>query len=312
MQVFSKVQRLMGNRFELSVVDTNAEQAKHNLQLAIAEIERIENMLSTYQANSFTNKINEQAGINPVVVPDEMFGLVARCQKLSMLTQGAFDLSYGGIDKSIWNFDTSMNELPSKERALETVSLINFENILLDPAQQSIFLKNKGMRIGFGGIGKGYAADRAKALLQNLGYKNGVVNASGDLCAWGMAPNGKHWTVGIADPSQKNNALAYMPIENRAIATSGDYEKFVVLGGKRYSHTINPKTGLPIEGIKSVTVLAPTAELADGLTTPLGIMGVEVALHLVNQLKGIACLMVDSDDKIFVSDNLKKQSAALS
>jgi FAD:protein FMN transferase len=309
MEVFSKVQRLMGNRFELSVLDTDRTNAEKNLELAIAEIERIEALLSTFKASSYTNQVNNMAGIGPTQVPKEMLELVLRAQKISALTQGAFDLTYGGVDKSLWNFDTQMTSLPSPEKAKESVALVNYQNILIDTETNSIFLRKKGMRIGFGGIGKGYAADRAQAVLQELGYANGVVNASGDMCAWGLGPNNKHWTVGIVDPNQKHEVFGYLPLNNCAIATSGNYEKYVTIGGKRYSHTIDPQTGLPTHGIKSVSVIAPKAELADALTTPLGIMGVEVGLDLVNQLQEIACIIVDDSNTVHVSNNLKKNDS---
>ena len=194
----------MGNRFEISVVSDNENWAFEQIDKAIAEIQRIEKLLTTFDENSQTNLINKNAGIQPVQVDKEVFDIIIRSNRISDLTQGAFDISYGSIDKSLWNFDKNMIALPSAETAKKMVRLINYKNIILDANQQTVFLKNTGMRIGFGGIGKGYAAEQAKKVMQQNGVENGIVNASGDLTVWGFQPNGKPWTIGIANPNQSN------------------------------------------------------------------------------------------------------------
>jgi len=161
------------------------------------------------------------------------------------------------------------------------------------------------MRIGFGGIGKGYAADKAKFLLQQKGVQSGVVNAAGDLITWGTQPNGKPWTVGIANPYSRFQSFSYLEIDDMAIATSGNYEKYAIIDGKKYSHNIDPKTGLPVRGIKSVTILCPSAELADAIATPVMVMGVKAGLHLINQMKNIACIIIDDADRVYTTSNLK-------
>jgi thiamine biosynthesis lipoprotein len=200
-----------------------------------------------------------------------------------------------------------MTSLPDAETARKSVHLINYKNVILDERKSTVFLKEKGMRIGFGGIGKGYAAERAKYLLQKKGIKSGIVNAAGDLTAWGYQPNGKEWTIGIADPDSTLHPFSYLSITNMAIATSGNYEKFVTINGKKYSHTIDPKTGLPVRGIKSVTIISPNAEIADAMATPVMIMGIKVGLDLVNQIKGLACIIIDDKDKIYTSENINLQ-----
>jgi FAD:protein FMN transferase len=304
MITFKKAMRLMGNRFEISVVCQNEAEGIVLVEAAVAEISRIERLLTTFNDESQTNIVNQNAGIAPVQVAREMFDLVQRAQRISNLTQGAFDITYGSIDKRFWNFDATMTQLPDAETLQKSVRLINYRNVLLDEENSTIFLKNKGMRIGFGGIGKGYAAEMAKQCLQNMGVSAGIINASGDLCAWGIPPNAKAWTIGIADPETKMSAFSEFELHNSAVATSGNYEKFAIIGGKRYSHTIDPKTGMPISGIKSVTIIAPNAELADALTTPVQVMGVKVGLHLINQINQIACLIVDDNNKIFTSNNI--------
>ena len=294
----------MGNRFELSVVSDNEIWANARIDSAIVEISRIEQLLSTFRPDSQTNQINENAGITPVKVDREVLELIQRSLRISALTQGAFDITYGSIDKSLWNFDAKMTTLPDRETASKMVELIDYQKVILNQEEYSVFLREKGMRIGFGGIGKGYAAEMAKQLMIQEGVESGIVNASGDLTTWGLQPDGKQWTIGIADPNHKNRPFSYLNISNMAVATSGDYEKFVMIDGKRYSHTINPKTGLPITGIKSVTIIAPNAEIADALATPVTVMGVKVGLDLINQIKGIACVIIDDHDKMFTSKNI--------
>lgn len=298
----------MGNRFEISVLSDNEQWAAECIAAAIAEISRIEKLLTTYSDDSQTNKINNNAGIAPVKVDKEVFDLIERSLKISSLTQGAFDISYGSIDKRLWNFDKEMTSLPDEKTAKQLVRLINYKNILLDKENCTVFLKEKGMRIGFGGIGKGYAAEKAKHLLKEIGVQSGIVNAAGDLTTWGLQANGKPWTIGIANPEAKQHSFSSLNITDMAVATSGNYEKFVVINGKKYSHTIDPKTGLPVSGIKSVTIINPNAEIADAMATPVMIMGIKVGLDMVNQIKGLACLIIDDQNKIYTSENIKLTS----
>ena len=295
--------KLMGNMFSIAVVADDTQWADHCIDLAVAEISRIEALLTTFREDSQTNTINRAAGTRPVVVDSEVFELIERSIRISKLCQGAFDITYGSVDKKLWNFDQSMTSLPDAATARKAVRLINYRNIIIDHSRSSVFLKHKGMRIGFGGIGKGYAADRAKQLLVNLGIRSGVVNASGDLAVWGTQTDGKPWTIGIADPDSKV-PFSSLTLTDMAIATSGNYEKYVMIDGKKYSHTIDPKTGLPVTGIKSVSIISPMAELSDALATPVTVMGVRKGLHMINQMKGVACIIIDDDNQIFTSANI--------
>ena len=304
MQPYSRALKLMGNQFTFTVVAEEGSDANAHIDAAIAEISRIENLLSTYRSDSQTNLINENAGVQPVVVDPEVFALIERSIAISNITQGAFDISYGGIDKSLWNFDKGMTRSPSEEEALQMVHLINYKNIILDKEKCSVFLKEKGMRIGFGGIGKGYAAEMAKKILLQQHVTGGIINASGDLTTWGNQPNGKPWTIGIANPDLPEKAFSYIEISNRAVATSGNYEKYVSIAGKKYSHTIDPKTGLPITGIKSVTVIGSNAEFADAMATPIAVMGISAGLFLINQIPDLHCIIIDDHNKVYTSKNI--------
>src|SRR3569833_1008018 len=234
--------RLMGNRFELSVVTDNEFVGGQLIAKGIAEIQRIEKLLTTFSDDSETNQVNQQAGIAPVIVSRETFDLIQRSMRISGITQGAFDITYGSIDKRLWNFDQQMTALPDKETARKMVRLIDYRNIELNSRNCTVFLKKKGMRIGFGGIGKGYAAERAKYIMKQAGADSGVVNASGDLTTWGKQPEGNNWSVGIVNPNLKDEVFSYLSFPDMAVATSGNYEKYAIIDGMKYSHTIDPRT----------------------------------------------------------------------
>ena len=304
-KIFKVTSLLMGNQFEISAVSTSEEQANRCINAGINEIKRIEKLLTTYHESSETNLINRNAGIAAVTVSKEIFNLIERSIRISGITQGAFDITYGSIDKGLWNFDTQMKSLPDKETAKEMVRLINYKNILLDKENSTVFLKDKGMRIGFGGIGKGYAAEMAKTTMQQMGVSSGIVNASGDLTTWGLQPNGEEWTIGIANPNIVGEIFSFLKISGLAVATSGNYEKFIVIDGKKYSHTIDPRTGLPVTGIKSVTIITKNAEIADAMATPVTIMGVKAGLHMINQIKDIEVIIIDDYDMIHHSKNIR-------
>lgn len=294
----------MGSRFDITVVADNQVQADANIDLAVAEITRIEKLISSWDPNSQTSLINRNAGIKPAVVDKELFHLIERAIGISRLTDGAFDISYASMDR-IWKFDGSMTKMPSEEEIAASVSKVGFQNIILDPEKQTVFLNEKGMKIGFGAIGKGYAADRAKELLVLKGVASGIINASGDMNTWGKQPSGKEWKVAITNPMNKNKVFALLPIADGAVVTSGNYEKFVRFNGKRYSHIIDPRTGYPSTGILSVTVFAPRAELADALATSVFVMGKETGLDRINQMPKIECIIIDDKGNIHKSNNIE-------
>ncbi len=294
----------MGNRFDISIVAKNQTIGNEYIGLATNEIKRIENLISSWDANSQTSLINRNAGIKPVQVDIELFQLIKRSLKISKLTKGAFDISYASMDR-IWKFDGSMTELPSKESISKSVEKVGYQNIILDYQNKTVFLKLKGMKIGFGAIGKGYAADMAKELLQNKGVQAGIINASGDLNAWGKQPNGKDWMVAIVNPLNKEKVFSWLPVQNSSVVTSGNYEKYVKLNGEFYSHIIDPRTGYPSKGILSVSIFTKSAELADALATSVFVMGVDTGLDFINQLKNVECIIVNADNKVIISNNIE-------
>jgi thiamine biosynthesis lipoprotein len=207
------------------------------------------------------------------------------------------------MDK-IWKFDGSMTEMPSEKSIKESVAKVGFQNIELNKDEHTVFLKLPGMKIGFGAIGKGYAADKAKELLISKGVVAGIINASGDMNTWGKQPNGENWMIAITNPLNKNKSFALLPLKNGAVVTSGNYEKYVAFNGERYSHIIDPRTGYPASEIISATVFAPKAELADALATSIFVMGTEVGLNRINQLKDIECILIDVNGKIHTSNHI--------
>ena len=297
----------MGSRFDITVVAENEAQANAYIDLAVSEISRIEQKISSWDPNSETSKIIKNAGIQPVKVDTELFDLIARAIKISELTNGAFDITYASMDR-IWKYDGTMKQLPSENEVTQSIAKVGFKNIELNQENQTVFLKKQGMRIGFGAIGKGYAADKAKQLLISKGVKAGIMNASGDLTTWGTQPDGSPWMVGITNPLNKDKVFSWFPLDNNAVVTSGNYEKFVEFEGKRYSHIIDPRTGWPVSGLTSVTVFAPKAELADALATSVFVMGRETGIDFINQLPGVECVIVDDQGKIFESENIKLNS----
>lgn len=301
---FKRTLILMGSRFDITVVASNEKEGNEYIDSAIFEIARIEKLISSWDVNSETSLINKLSGIKPIKVDKELFDLIERSIAISALTNGAFDISYASMDR-IWNYDGTMREMPSEEKISSSIKKVGYQNIIIDKEAQTVFLKLKGMKIGFGAIGKGYAADKAKALLIEKGVKAGIINASGDLNAWGKQANGRDWMVAITNPLNKNKVFSWLPINDSAIVTSGNYEKFISFNGIRYSHIIDPRTGYPSTGIISTSIMTSNAELADAISTSVFVMGVETGLDFINQLKGVDCIIIDEQNKIHTSNNIK-------
>lgn len=294
---------LMGCRFDLTTVGADAGAGERYNAMAVAEIRRIERLISSWDPDSQTSSINAAAGQRAVKVDAELFALIQRALNLSRLTDGAFDITYASMDR-LWRFDGSMEAMPAPEDIAVSVDLVGFGKIVLDEANHTVFLPEAGMKIGFGAIGKGYAADRARQLLENAGCTAGIINASGDLTAWGRQPSGEDWKVAITNPLNKEKAFAWLPVNGRAVVTSGNYEKFVRFNGTRYAHIIDPRTGYPSTGIISATILAPSAELADALATSVFVMGTATGLDFINQLPGVDCVIVDEANHLHTSNTI--------
>ncbi len=303
-EIYTKNVVLMGSDFEITIVEKDKLRAEFLINLCISEITRIENLISSWRKSSETSLINSNAGIKPVKVKKELFDLISRSIKISEITQGSFDITYASLDE-VWYFDRKMLSIPTKTDVSNSVSKIGYENIILDKKNQTVFLKLDGMKIGFGAIGKGYAADKAKDILIKKNVKSGIINAGGDLTAWGEKPSGKDWMVAIVNPLNKNKVFSWLPINDKSIVTSGSYERFIKFDDKSYSHIIDPRSGYPTEGILSVTIIAEKAELADALATSVFVLGENVGLDLINQLPGVDCIIINDKNEIIKSKNIQ-------
>lgn len=301
-QIFTHTTKLMGSAFAFQVVAADEPLGQSYIDLAVAEIQRLEALLSIYQPQSDISLINQHAGEQAVAVSPEVFGLIDRSKRLAHFTQGAFDPT-AGLLKRLYRFKEQPATLPDSQQLKEAMNLIGYQGILLVDSQH-VKLAKKGMMLDFGAIGKGFAADQAKKVLKDKGVKAGVINASGDLTAWGTRPDGDPWTVGISDPTDTSRILLWLPLQASAIATSGNYEQYFEIDGKRYAHTIDPKTGYPAQGILSVSVISPSAELSDALATALSVMGIEVGINLINQLPDTHCIIIDEQQQIHSSKDL--------
>lgn len=294
---------LMGSQFEISVVTKDSVSGQIAIQNAIDEIERIENLISEWRPQTQISKVNQNAGIQAVKVDDEIIELTRRAIVFSELSNGAFDISFASIDK-VWKFDKSMTKLPSKRKIRKSVEKIDYRNILIDTIHQTLFLKKKGMKIGFGSTGKGYAADKAKELLMSQGIEAGLINASGDISCWGFPPDSDSWTVGITNPLKKNAVFATVPLHGKSVTTSGNYEKFATINGKRYTHIIDPRSGWPVQGLASVTVFGPSAEMCNGFSTSIMVLGQEKGLEMLNQYPDYSGILISDSGEISTSKNL--------
>lgn len=282
---------LMGSVFEISLVGTDSASLAYQIQLVIDEIERIENLISEWRPNTQISEVNRNAGIRPVKVDREVFELTRRAISYSILSDGAFDISVAALDK-IWRFDGSMDALPSDAAVQNSVTKVGFEKIELDSIASTIFLKQSGMKIGFGSIGKAYAADRGRHILQEMGVKGGLINASGDIALWGKPPGKKSWSIGISDPEKPYKITRKLRMKEGAVATSGNYQKYVMFNGVRYSHIINPRTGYPATELASVTVIGPMAEFANALSTSVMVLGVKKGLKLMERYPQYRFVMI--------------------
>ncbi|KQR94826.1 thiamine biosynthesis protein ApbE [Chryseobacterium sp. Leaf180] len=305
---FSQVQKsravtLMGSRFDITVVDSHEGKADKSIDLAIKEISRIEDLISEWKPETEISKVNKNAGIKSVKVSAEVLNLTEKALYFSEITDGAFDISIAALDK-IWKFDDSMNEIPADSLIRKSIEKVGYQNIIIDRKNSTVFLKKPGMKIGFGSIGKGYAADAARELLKKNGVKGGIINASGDLSTWGNQADGSLWTIGINNPF-KENIAEVLQFKEYSVTTSGSYEKFAEINGIRYSHIINPKTGMPSTGLTSVTVIGKDATSANGFSTSVMVLGKKKGIKLINNFPEFQYLLITDKGKIIKSKNFK-------
>jgi len=300
--LFKYHQVAMGTVVEITLVGEDEEIARKAALQAFQEVKRIEHLMSPWIESSDVSRINRSAGNDGVRVSPETVEVLKRAQEVSKLSEGGFDITVGPLVQ-LWRKARERGMPPEMEEVKENLNLVNFRNLKIHYGGK-VSLRKKGMNIDLGGIAKGYAVDKAFELLRDLGYKNLIVNAGGDLRVGGSKPEGP-WSIGIQHPRDPEKIMARISVSDTAVATSGDYEKFFIHQGKRYHHILNPKNGFPAEGCQSVTVLHNEGATADALATAIFVLGSEIGYALCQRLEGVECLIVDKHGKSTFSLNLK-------
>jgi len=292
----------MGTIVEITLIGENQEKAEKAVLQAFHEIRRIEQLMSPKIETGDVFRINQSAGKEWVEVSPETLNVIKKSIDISELSEGGFDITVGPLIE-LWRRARGKGYPPSEKDLIRSLDLVGFRNVLINQGGK-IFLKKGGMSIDLGGIAKGYAVDKAFEVLNNLGYKNLIVNAGGDLRAGGLKFD-QPWSIGIQDPRIPEKIMAKLSFTEGAVATSGDYEKYFIYQGKRYHHIFNPRNGLPAEECQSVTILCKKGTLADAMATAIFVLGPEKGYSLCQRVEGTDCLIVNREGKIILSPGLK-------
>lgn len=293
---------VMGTELVVEVVGPDGEVLERALAAAVAELERVEDLMTDWRPSELT-RLNDSAGTGPHEVPAELARLIARGLEVARLSGGAFDPTYAGVGR-LWDFKRRPPVIPDEEQLRAGLALVGHDRVRVDLEASTVELP-EGMRLGLGGIAKGYGVDRAMAVLMEHGVERALVNAGGDLKALGRGPDGP-WEIAVRHPRDRERVLAVLPVVNTCVVTSGDYERFFEHEGRRYHHIIDPRTGYPSEGCTSATVVAPDAAAADALATALCVLGPERGLELIESLDRVEALMVDLQGEVHVSSGLER------
>ncbi|MEZ5566529.1 MAG: FAD:protein FMN transferase [Gammaproteobacteria bacterium] len=293
----------MGTRVEIQIWADSEAQARPLLAAGMAEFDRIESWMSTYKPDSEISRVNRLAAQEPVRVSAELFDIVQRSLQMSVLSDGAFDITFDSVGR-LYDFRADIH--PDAEAIRENLPDINYRHVLLDPDKSTIRFSKPGTRINLGGIGKGYSCDKVADLLRKAGITSGRVNAGGDTRLIGDR-HGKPWIVGIRDPDVADRWITRLALDDEAISTAGDYERYFDEDGVRYHHIIDPKTGDSARGMRSVTVIGPDATMTDGLDNSVFILGVEKGLALIDATPGYAAVLVDAKGDVHLSSDLQPE-----
>jgi thiamine biosynthesis lipoprotein len=297
---------MMGTEVSVHVWHENADEASAFIDDAFAEVARIEGLMSTYIEGSEISGINSGAAETPVAAGDELIQLILRSLDISMLTRGAFDITFDSVGQY---YDFRERQRPDAATIEEGLERIDFKLVEVDRLAGTVRFLAPGVRINLGGIAKGYAVERAVSLLRSRGIRHGIVTAGGDSRLLGDRL-GQPFMVGIRDPRRDEEVVLSIPLEDEAISTSGDYERYFEEDGKRYHHIIQPATGLPAGGVRSATIVGPDAVLTDALSTAVFVMGVDQGLTLISTLPDYEGIVIDAEGRLFYSDGLQPPEAA--
>jgi thiamine biosynthesis lipoprotein len=297
-----RAQMQMGTIVTLTAVAPTEAVAQEALTSGFREIRRLEELLSTWISTSELSRVNAEAGHKPVTVSPETLLILKRSLEIAKLTDGGFNIAIGPAVQA-WSI-TEQARIPDQAELDRLRPLIDLSHVQIDEDAGTVFLTVPGMRVDIGGIGKGFAADRAAAAMQAAGATGGVVALSGDIKAFGRLPDAKRFAVGVQHPRKEGAILARLELENEAISTAGDYERFFMSGGVRYHHILDPRTLQPARGCQSVTVIAREGTMADGLDTGIFVMGPDLGMKLIERLPDVEGVIVDSEGKVRVSSGL--------
>jgi thiamine biosynthesis lipoprotein len=302
---YSRTAEAMGTRISVTIWTDDEAAAARGASAVFAEFERVDKLMTTWLPDSDVSKLNAAAGVEPVKVAPELFGLLQKSLSISRATGGAFDITVGAF-RGLWKFDQDLDgSLPSAAAVKERRNLVGYQDLVLDVDTGTAFLRRKGMGVTLGGIAKGYTVDRAVAMLHDRGFVDFIVQAGGDLYVAGRRGD-RAWRVGVRDPrGAADDSFALIELENGTFSTSGDYERGLVKGGKRYHHIIDPSTGFPADRCRSVTVLAKDALTADVWSTALFIIGAKEGLPRVEAMKDVEAIFVDADNQVHLSSGLR-------
>ena len=299
---FGEARPMMGTEISVSLWSDDAAAAEATIEAVFAEAARIDRMMSTYRDDSAIAAINRCAADDWVETERELFELIDRSIALSRLTDGAFDITYDSVGQ---HYDFRAGERPDAETLERELARIDYRHIALDPTRTrpAVRFALPGVRINLGGIAKGYVVERGVAILRRHGVRHGVVTAGGDSRLLGDR-RGQPWLVGIRDPRQEDAVAMRLPLENEAISTSGDYERYFEEDGVRYHHIIRPATGEPAGGVHSATVIGPDAVMTDALSTSVFVLGIDAGLRLIAALPAYEAVAIDAAGRVYFSDGL--------
>ncbi|HUO77265.1 MAG TPA: FAD:protein FMN transferase [Thermodesulfovibrionales bacterium] len=288
----------------ITIVTDSADRAEKAMDKAFAEIGKLDTLLNFFSEKSELSMVNKNAGLSEVKVSPETMEVVEKAIETSEKTGGAFDVTIGP-EISQWNFVLKIK--PQDESIKRRLRLVNYKLIQLDKGRSTVHLKEKGMLMDLGGIAKGYAADKAVDELKKIGITSGLVAVAGEVKAFGRKPGGKGWTVGIRNPrstEKSDEIMATVQLNDAAISTSGDYQRYFILDGKRFHHILDPETGYPAQGCQSVSVIARDGVYTDAFSTGVFVLGPKKGIELLQSM-GFEGLIVDKDGTIYTTPGLK-------
>lgn len=290
----------MGTEVKLEFWAHSAEQGELLLETVHKEFARLDVMMNPWNPDSELARINRQAASTAVATTPEIIAVVQRALHYSALSDGAFDISFASVGQ---HYDYRAGKSPSEEQVRQNITKISYRAIAIDPTQREIRFLQPGLQVDLGGIAKGYAVDRAIEILIKAGVNSAVISAGGDSRILGDLGS-RSRIIGIRHPRKSDGYVAMIPLQDTAISTSGDYERFFIRDGVRFHHILNPNTGHSVEGVQSASVMAPTAIDSDALSTSVFVLGVQRGLALINTLTGIDAIIIDGNGKLHYSAEL--------